>query len=112
MRATVMASNELDAKSDVHRSVIDAIRAPLETINADVELCLRYYKVTFRGKPLDRIVVTGSESSAWLAEFLEERLGTRCEMGNPFVHLSSDNRTSATETRQGRWATAVGLSRR
>jgi type IV pilus assembly protein PilM len=112
MRASVMASDQLDPADDVHRSVIDAIRAPLETINADVELCLRYYKVTFRGKPLDRIVVTGSESSVWMAEFLEERLGTRCEIGNPLVSLMPENRKGAAETRQGRWTTAVGLSRR
>ncbi|MGE3314797.1 MAG: hypothetical protein AB7O26_06730, partial [Planctomycetaceae bacterium] len=83
-----------------------------ETINADVELCLRYYKVTFRGKPLDRIIVTGSESSRWMAEFLEERLGTRCEVGNPFENLSSEKARGAAQSRQGRWTTAVGLSRR
>lgn len=112
MRASVMASGELDPQSEVHRSVIDSIRAPLEAINSDVELCLRYYKVTFRGKPLDRIVLTGSESSRWMAEFLEERLGTRCELGNPFANVALPGRSAEPPVRQGSWTTAVGLSRR
>lgn len=110
MRSVVTASKNLDADDEIHRSVIDAIRNPLEAMATEVELCLRYYKVTFRGKPLEKIVVTGCEANPWLVEFLTRRLGSPCQLGNPFTHIAHwPGRDDATEC-PGRWTTAIGLS--
>jgi len=111
MRAAVVASPALDPANDVHRSVIDAIRGSLESISADIELCLRYYKVTFRGRPLDAMTLTGSEASPWLAEFLSERLGVPCDIGNPFRSLEGTPHGPLAE-RPFEWTTAIGLARR
>ena len=100
----------MDAEDETHRSVIDAIRGPLEDIGSEIELCLRYYKVTFRGKPLDKIVVTGNEASPWLLEFLADRLATPCEIGNPFESLGGTAHMSIDRERPWKWTTAVGLS--
>lgn len=110
MRAGVTASSDLDPEDDIHRSVIDAVRGPLEGMAAEIEHCLRYYKVTFRGKPLESLVLTGSETSGWLAEFLEERLVTSCELGNPFAALASPPAHRTAQERPWRWTTAMGLS--
>lgn len=110
IRESVTASSELDDTDDVHRSVIDAIREPLDAMSSEIELCLRYYKVTFRGKPLDRIVVTGREASHWLVEFLSQRLGANCVLGNPFENMADPFAASAVHERPWRWTTAVGLS--
>jgi type IV pilus assembly protein PilM len=112
MRAAVTSMDALNPSDDVHRSVVDAIRGPLETVSADIELCLRYYKVTFRGKPLDRVVVTGSEATAWLVEFLSERLGAPCVLGNPLVTPEATLGSGAAVARPCQWTTAVGLARR
>jgi type IV pilus assembly protein PilM len=111
MRAAVTSASTLNPADDVHRSVIDAIRAPLESVSAEVELCLRYYKVTFRGKPLDRIIVTGSEACPWLVEFLGDRLGTSCVLGNPLDSSKTLPGVSADLSRPCQWTTAFGLAR-
>jgi type IV pilus assembly protein PilM len=110
MRTSVMDSAQLEADNEVHRSVIEAIRGTLEALSTEIELCLRYFKVTFRGKPLERIVVSGSEASPWLAEFLSESLRTPCELGNPFQALARWPAVSSALGRPARWATAIGLS--
>jgi len=110
VRASVTAASALDTDDEIHRSVIDAIRGPLESVVTDIELCLRYYKVTLRGKPFERVVVTGSEASRWLADYLGERLGTPCELGDPFAALGSASMLPAHAARPWLWAAAVGLS--
>jgi type IV pilus assembly protein PilM len=108
LRMTVTAADTLNTENPVHRSVADAIRDSVESLASEIELCLRYYAVTFRGKPLQSIVVTGSESSPWLAEYLSERLRQSCEMGDPLQKLSGVNESVCE--RPGRWTTALGLA--
>lgn len=118
MRGTVTAAETLDPANDVHRSVIDAIRSTLENICADIELCLRYFKVTFRGKSLDRMILTGSEASSWLAEFLANRLSTPCSIGNSLANSNERVATNGVAGKPspaalaGRWTTPLGLALR
>lgn len=112
LRARVTASATLEETDEVHRSVIEAIRSPLESMASEIELCLRYHKVTFRGKTLDGIVVTGSEASPWLAEFLSERLNIPYEMGDPFATLAGRSPEENAPERPWEWTTAMGLSLR
>lgn len=112
MRRSVMTATELDPDNEIHRSVIDAIRDPLESIAAEIELCLRYHKVTFRGTAIDKMVVVGSEGSRWLAEFLSQRLATTCELADPFAVLASPPLSEAQLGQPWQWATALGLSMR
>ncbi len=110
MRSSVTMSPELDADDEIHRTVIEAIRQPLDTIGSEVELCLRYYKVTFRGKPLEKIYITGPDASPWLVDYLTSRLGTHCEIGNPFRALRRWPTTTSLLECPWRWTTAMGLS--
>ncbi|MFH1299885.1 MAG: pilus assembly protein PilM [Planctomycetota bacterium] len=110
LRKIVTNSPTLDASDELHRSVIDSIRSILETVSTEVENCLRYYKVTFRGKKLDQLIVTGNESSPWLIDFLSERLNTECKMGNPFESLKRWPTSTSILERPGRWTTAMGLA--
>lgn len=109
MRAVVTESAKLDAQDEVHRSIAEAIRGPLDAMSAEIELCLRYYKVTFRGQPLDKLVIAGSEASAWLAEYLGDRLNLPSVMANPFESLRNTRAASFKGT-PSRWTTALGLS--
>ena len=108
MRAAVTAAEELDAENEVHRSVIDAIRGPLESMVSEIELCLRYFKVTFRGKGLETVTATGSEASRWLVDFLGQRLATPCVLGDPFAALGGG--PAAALLSPWKWTTAIGLS--
>lgn len=110
MRRAVSSAAELDSEDELHRSVIDAIHGPLENLAADIELCLRYYKITFRGKPLERIVCAGNDASPWLTEFLADRLSTPCVIGNPFESLRRWPPSTTALERPWRWTTAMGLS--
>jgi type IV pilus assembly protein PilM len=112
MRRSVMAAPELDPDNEVHRSVIDAIRDPLETIASEIQFCLRYYKVTFRGTPIAKMIVTGREGSHWLAEFLSERLSTSCELADPFAALAHRPSPKTHTAEPWQWTTALGLSMR
>lgn len=109
MRSVVTGASKLDSQDEVHRSIAEAIRGPLEGMSSEIELCLRYYKVTFRGHPLEKIVVAGGEASPWLADYMSERLGLPGELANPFESLSQQPAHAAVE-QPGRWATALGLS--
>ncbi len=110
LRKIVTNSPTLNASDELHRSVIDSIRSILENISSEIENCLRYYKVTFRGKKLDEFVVTGNESSPWLIDFLSDRLNSDCRMGNPFECLKRWPTTTSILERPGRWSTAMGLA--
>jgi type IV pilus assembly protein PilM len=110
MRARVSSSQELDVEDEIHRSVIDSIRDPLEAIGSEIELCLRYDKVTFRGRGLEKMIITGDNASPWLIEYFAQRLGTPCEMGDPFGALAHRPTAPASLDRPWRWTTAMGLS--
>jgi type IV pilus assembly protein PilM len=109
MRRAVFAASALDADDDLHRTVIEAIRIPLEALATDLELCLRHVKVTFRGASPENIVVTGPESSAWLAEFLADRLHVPATLFHPYEAFGRDGFVPDCPAR---FTVAAGLSLR
>ncbi|MBC8112932.1 MAG: pilus assembly protein PilM [Candidatus Saccharimonas sp.] len=110
MRTNVFAASSLDGDNEVHRSIIESLRPTFDSLVAELELCLRYYKVTFRGRPLDGLVLSGSEAAPWLAEYLGERVGVSTRTINPFDCLSRSPTSPSLNQRSGRWATALGLA--
>jgi type IV pilus assembly protein PilM len=64
--------------------------------------------VTFRGRPLARIVLGGGEASPTLLQWLAPRLDTPCELGDPLRVF--DKRISTG--RVGQWDVAAGLALR
>jgi type IV pilus assembly protein PilM len=110
MRADVFAATSLDGDNEVHRSIIESLRPAFDSLVAELELCLRYYKVTFRGRPLEELVLSGSEAAPWLAEYLGERVGVSTRTINPLDCLSRTPSSTSLNQRAGRWATAIGLA--
>jgi len=109
MRRTVFLADSLDADDDLHRTVIEAIRVPLEGLATELELCLRHVKVTFRGASPENIVVTGPESSVWLAEFFADRLHVPAALFHPFEAFG---RVGSQPECPARFTIAAGLSLR
>jgi type IV pilus assembly protein PilM len=93
---------------EIARSIVQATRPILEKVIDELSMCVRYHSVTFRGKPLDRMVVGGSEATSTLAELLSGRLNLKCEVSQPlrrFAKLSIPGRP-------GQWDLALGLALR
>jgi type IV pilus assembly protein PilM len=112
VRLEITAAAAPENDDEVYRTVVDAMRHTLDSIATEIELCLRYYKVTFRGKPLETLLVTGSEASEWLLMFLRERLELPCAMGDPFGAGIRRSGSTLMREQPWRWTTAVGLSLR
>ena len=109
MRSEVFGARMLDGENDIHRSIIESLRPCFESIIEEMELCLRYHKVTFRGRSLDGLVMSGSESAPWLAEYFCERVGLTCRQVTPLDGVPGAT-TPALQQRCGRWATPLGLA--
>ena len=111
MRSALQSVNELDPHDEIHRSIIEAIRQPLESLCVETELCLRYHKVTYRNRPIGEVVLTGGETCGWLGEYFQARLGMNCRLSNPFSGMKEQLRISQRE-RAGGWITSMGMAMR
>jgi type IV pilus assembly protein PilM len=93
---------------EVARSVAESIRPVLEKLCGELSLCMRYHSVTFRGQPLNRLVLGGGEASQPLVEALQARLDLKCELGEPLRSFEP----SLVTGRKSQWDVAAGLALR
>jgi type IV pilus assembly protein PilM len=91
---------------EINRMIAAAVRPVLEKLAAELAMCLRYHSVTFRGRPLDRMVLGGGEATGTLAESLGARLNLNCEMSDPLRTFESP----PTHGRAAQWDVAAGLA--
>ena len=111
--AAALRRHNGDRRSDrqdpeIARSVAEATRPIVERLIGELAMCVRYHSVTFRGKPLERLVISGGESNSALAEALQKRLGLQCELSDPLRSYQS----SQQRGRHGQWDVAAGLALR
>ncbi len=100
----------LDAST--RQAIVDAVTSVAEELAMEVSLCLRYFTVTFRGKPIERAVMAGGGAyEKILPEVLQRQLAMEIEIAQPFkdfniksVDFGRDRRGSLCE-----WTVAVGL---
>jgi len=93
---------------EVTRSIAESIRPVLDHLVRELSMCIRYYSVTFRGRPLERIVVGGGEATESLTEWIDARVDARCELGDPLRSYQKPNSWG----RVGQWDVAAGLALR
>ena len=125
LRSARIASVVADANSPgsvtdpaTDRAVFEAVRPLMGELVKEVTLCLRYYGVTFRGHPPDRIILSGGDG-------LEPRLGElmerACKVPVAFDDANSvlggliggiHSTLNRTPGPAASWAVAVGLSLR
>lgn len=111
--ATSLRRHNGDRRSDrqdpeITRSIHEATRAVLEKLLGELAMCVRYHSVTFRGQPLERLILGGGEASPALLEMLQKRLGLKCELSDALRHFQSPN----VRGRNGQWDVAAGLALR
>ena len=93
---------------EVTRSIAESIRPVLDRLANELSMCARYYSVTFRGQPLERVVVGGGEANETLVDWLAGRLDVSCELGDPLRSYQKPPHTRRT----GQWDVAAGLALR
>jgi type IV pilus assembly protein PilM len=111
MRAR-LASNDGSNESagPLAEALQDAIRPSLEELSRELDMCMRYFAVTFRGTRPDLIAVTGRQACCpRILENLANTLGVRTESARPLRGVI-DLGDVARPDRSSEWAIAAGLS--
>jgi len=104
-------SDSLDTSTK--EAITDVVVAEAEKLAKEIALCFRYYTVTFRGKRVERAVLTGGEAyEDILLDILRRQLPVEVEAAQP---LRGFDVTNAGFDGDGHnllceWAVAVGLS--
>ncbi len=101
--------------AEMKEAVADAIRPSVERLSRDVQLCLRYFAVTFRGqKPVSLTLVGGEASEPMLTEVLTATVDVPCLIGHPLRGVDKLGWIAGRERRTLRpaWAVAAGLALR
>jgi len=99
---------EGDGESDIARSVAEAQQPAAERLVKEVAMCVRYHSVTFRGKPIERLLIGGGEASRFLVDLFSQRLAIEAHLSDPFRRIAAERR----RTRTGSWDIAAGLALR
>mgnify|MGYP000592661297 CR=1 FL=1 len=112
--AASLRRNSGDRRADqrdpeVARTLLEAVRPILARLGNELAMCLRYFSVTFRGQPVEQIVLGGGEAGEQLTDWLQPRLDIPCRLSQP---LRAFERCPAHGPRAGQWDVAVGLALR
>ena len=86
----------------------------LETVGDELSMCLRYHRVLFPDRPIDRIIFLGGEArQTWLCQHLIRTLRLPAQLGDPLARLDCDSAAKVTnlslDDPQPGWAVACGL---
>jgi type IV pilus assembly protein PilM len=109
--------NKQKIEASTRQIMIDAISRTAEELAHEISLCLRYYTVTFRGKRLERAVLTGGGGyEKILLDVMQRQLTVSVEVAQPLRGFDMSNERANLNfygDRRGllcEWAVAVGLS--
>jgi type IV pilus assembly protein PilM len=91
---------------EITQSIAAAVRPIIERLAAELAMCVRYHSVTFRGRPLARMILGGGEAIAALSDVLAQRLDVPTELAHPLRPFKS----AETDIRRGQWDVATGLA--
>lgn len=111
LRRKMRTAESVDATT--RRLVVDTLHATAEQLAAEISLCLRYYTVTFRGKRVERAIMTGGGAhEATLLDVMRHHLAIDTDVAAPLPGADSDpERDSASlSDLSADYAMAVGLS--
>ena len=111
-------SHDEENEESTERAIFEASRSLIDQIVKEVGLCLRYYGVTFRGKPPARIILAGGDA---LEPRLDQMLGQTCKVSvllddpvSPVAELFEEIEqfVGPAAGPAQTWAVAAGLSLR
>jgi type IV pilus assembly protein PilM len=96
---------------DLARVVGEAVRGEIESLAAELLMCVRYHSVTFRGNRISQALLFGGESDAQLAAQFSSRIDIPCELADPFqgLDMSPELEQQLKAAPRGQWVVALGL---
>jgi type IV pilus assembly protein PilM len=100
---------------DVQAAVGDAIRPMVERLSRDVQLCLRYFAVTFRGQRPESLTFVGGEAhEPSLTKIIGGAVDIPCTIGYPLRGVGRVGLVGGRDRRsfQPAWTVASGLALR
>jgi type IV pilus assembly protein PilM len=105
-----IGSGEEDMPAALLQAVQDAMRPKVEELAREIDMCLRYYVVTFRAARPESLVAVGRQASqGQLLEMLGTSLGLSVTAGQALRGVKG--LTDATRPdRSAEWTAAAGLS--
>lgn len=111
-RTLAAPAAEAAGHDPVRRAVVDAGRAQVETLAAEVARCLRYHAVTFPGAQPAALVVSGPEANdAQLHELLVAQTGVAVQTIEPFQDINlAAMRAADRNANRFEWGVAVGAA--
>lgn len=111
-------SAEATSDASTDRAIFEAVRPLFGELTKEVMLCLRYYGVTFRGRPPEHIILTGGAAQeAKLGEMLANACKTPVEFDTRTVMLADlesgvQRALNRTPGPASSWAASLGASLR
>ena len=100
---------------EIRAVVADALKPFVERLSRDLQLCLRYFAVTFRGQRPDALTLVGGEAhEPLLTTLFSESVNIPCIIGHPLRGIGRLGAIVGRDRRtmQPAWATACGLALR
>ncbi|HVX84589.1 MAG TPA: pilus assembly protein PilM [Phycisphaerae bacterium] len=94
----------------LNQALRDAVRTPLEELARELDMCMRYFAVTFRGTRPDVIHLVGRQADLpQVGSILSAALGVRMEAAQPLRGVAELGDVARPD-RSAEWAVAAGLS--
>jgi len=112
---TQRAGDTTAIPQEISATVADAVRPFVERISREVQLCLRYFAVTFRGQQPSSLTFVGGEAhEPSLLRIVEEENDVPCTIGDPLRGIPTGGLIGSREQRAYRpaWTVACGLALR
>jgi len=112
-----LIENKQKIEASTRQVMIDAMSKIADELAHEISLCLRYYTVTFRGRRIERAILTGGGGyEKILLDVMQRQLTVGVEVAQPLRGLDMSNERANLNfygDRRGllcEWAVAVGLS--
>ncbi len=109
------AADRVPVPAEIRAAAADAVRPFIERLSRDVQLCMRYFAVTFRGHKPESVTLVGGEAhEPLLSSMISEAIDVPCMPGNPLRGMDGIGRWGERDqkTMQPAWAAAAGLALR
>jgi len=109
------AEDRNSVPEEIKTAAADAVRSHIERLSRDVQMCMRYFAVTFRGQKPESLTIVGGEAhEPTLTTILSDAIDVPCMIGHPMRGIGRLGAIGERDRRtfQPAWAVVCGLALR